>query len=265
MCLRPYWLLVSAVNQRRTVLHRTQPLVSFTFDDFPRSALVVGGRILEDHQARGTFYAAMGLMNVANEFGVEHFNARDLETLVRRGHELGGHTVNHVSCRKTSLGVFRQEVLAGQVAVQRISNSNSLCNFSYPFGHVTMAGKKVAGAVSRSCRGSLSGINRLTTDLNLLRANRLYGCDGLMPKVKELIAENARCNGWLIFYTHDVSEQPSKVGCTPEFFEATVRCVAKSGAQIVTVAQALTLSSTVQVSGDARQRENNERSLSTTA
>jgi len=128
-----------------------------------------------------------------------------------------------------------------------------------------MAAKKVAGAASKSCRGSLAGINRLTTDLNLLRANRLYGCDGLMPKVKELIAENARCNGWLIFYTHDVSEQPSNIGCTPEFFEATVRCVAKSGVQIVTVAQALMLSSTVQVSGDARQRENNERSLSTTA
>jgi peptidoglycan/xylan/chitin deacetylase (PgdA/CDA1 family) len=194
----------------------------------------------------------MSLMNLADEFGVEHFNEQDLEALVSRGHELGGHTLNHVSCRKTALGVFHQEVLDGQAAVQRISKSNSLCNFSYPFGHVTMAGKKVAGAVSRSCRGSLGGINRLTTDLNLLRANRLYGCEGLMPKVKELIAENAKCKGWLSFYTHDVSEQPSKVGCTPEYFEATVRCVAKIGGSDCNCS-----------SGDARQ--NSERSLSTTA
>ena len=236
---KPYWSVISAVNQRPAVLRTSQPLVSFSFDDFPRSAFTIGGRVLEDHQARGTFYAAIGLMNATNASGVEHFTEQDLEELVSRGHELGGHTVNHVSCRNTSLRVFRQEVLAGQEAVQRINRSSGLCNFAYPFGHVTMAAKKVAGAASKSCRGNLAGINRLTTDLNLLRANCLYGSGGLTPQTKDLIAENARRSGWLIFYTHDVCDHPSAVGCTPEYLKAAIRCAVDSGARIVSISQAL--------------------------
>ena len=29
-------------------------------------------------------------------------------------------------------------------------------------------------------------------------------------------------NGWIIFYTHDVAEQPSEWGCTPAQLEAVV-------------------------------------------
>ena len=43
-------------------MRNAQPLISFTFDDFPRSALTVGGEILERHGARGTYYASLGVM-----------------------------------------------------------------------------------------------------------------------------------------------------------------------------------------------------------
>jgi len=44
------------------------PIVSFTFDDFPQSALEVGGRILESEGISGAFYAAFGLVNTDLRF-----------------------------------------------------------------------------------------------------------------------------------------------------------------------------------------------------
>jgi peptidoglycan/xylan/chitin deacetylase (PgdA/CDA1 family) len=249
---RPYWLLLSALNRRTVSVRNSRPLVSFSFDDFPRSAFTVGGRILESYQARGTFYAAIGLMNRTNELG-ELFNAGDLEDLVGRGHELGGHTAHHVSCWRTSLNLFEQEIRQGQEAVQQISHASDLCNFSYPFGHVTIGSKRVAGRTSRSCRGIRAGINGPKVDLNLLRANPLYSTVVKFSEVDRLIAENARLRGWLIFYTHEVCENPSPVGCTPQYFDAAVRCAASSGAKIVTVAQALAASSREGVNGDGQR------------
>ncbi|MCB8835211.1 polysaccharide deacetylase family protein, partial [Escherichia coli] len=39
----------------------SRPVVSFTFDDVPDTALTNGARILEDHGVRGTFYIAGSL------------------------------------------------------------------------------------------------------------------------------------------------------------------------------------------------------------
>ena len=48
---------VSKRSARRCVPMRNEtPLVSFTFDDFPRSALLQGGEILSDHGLKGTFF-----------------------------------------------------------------------------------------------------------------------------------------------------------------------------------------------------------------
>src|ERR1700747_1049840 len=47
---------------RRPVAIRTnRPLISFTFDDFPQSALFVGGAILKRFGLRGTYYVSLGL------------------------------------------------------------------------------------------------------------------------------------------------------------------------------------------------------------
>jgi peptidoglycan/xylan/chitin deacetylase (PgdA/CDA1 family) len=43
-------------------MRNREPMISFTFDDFPRSALHVAGRILEDHGIAGTYYVSLGLM-----------------------------------------------------------------------------------------------------------------------------------------------------------------------------------------------------------
>ncbi|HSR10529.1 MAG TPA: polysaccharide deacetylase family protein, partial [Thermodesulfobacteriota bacterium] len=70
------------------------PHISFTFDDFPRSALHKGGSILSDFNLRATYYASFSLMGKENETG-PIFTAADLQDLFAAGHELGCHTFDH--------------------------------------------------------------------------------------------------------------------------------------------------------------------------
>jgi peptidoglycan/xylan/chitin deacetylase (PgdA/CDA1 family) len=250
--------MLCALHQRLVPLGDRGPMISFTFDDFPRTALSAGGAALERHGFRGTYYAAMGLENTTGELG-DQFRAEDLDALLERGHELASHTFGHISSRKVSCETFRADVARGCAALEE-STGVRPANFAYPFGDVSFACKRslLAGesATERaarsaseenshkpyglnSARGIVPGLNGPQIDLNLLRANSLYGDLDQAERAKVLIAENSRRNTWLIFYTHDVRPNRSRYGCTPELLESVVACAAQSGARVLTIAEAL--------------------------
>src|SRR2546422_6309977 len=91
-------------------MRNDRPLVSFTFDDFPRSALRCGGAILKKYGFRGTYYAALGLMGQHAPVG-EIFSLQDLRDLLAEGHELGCHTYGHCHSWNTSASAFERSVL----------------------------------------------------------------------------------------------------------------------------------------------------------
>ena len=59
--------------------------------------------------------------------------------------------------------------------------------------------------------------------------------------------------GWLIFYTHDVSERPSPYGCTPEKLRFVVRRAKEIGASILPVGTVVDKLLATQVSNHQRQ------------
>src|SRR5580704_13039157 len=91
---------LSSMYRRPAALGNLGPIVTFTFDDFPRSALTVGGSILESFAARATYYVSMGLMDAENQLGPQ-FSREDLHSLVERGHEVAIHGFDHLSAWKT--------------------------------------------------------------------------------------------------------------------------------------------------------------------
>jgi peptidoglycan/xylan/chitin deacetylase (PgdA/CDA1 family) len=231
--------VLCSLSKRILPLGRLGPVVSFAFDDFPRTAYVTGGCILKSFGVRGTYYTAIGLMNTSNDLG-EQFRADDLTSLLADGHELAGHTFSHIASSSVSLFSFQQDVMKGQEAIREVTGSTPSANFAYPYGDVTLAAKKALGVQMTSCRGIYGGINGPNLDVSLLRANSLYGdVDGL-AFVERLIAENQKQKGWLIFYTHDVRETPSRYGCTPALLELTLSAAIRAGSTISTVAQVVT-------------------------
>ena len=230
--------VLTSLHRRLTVIQPVTPLVSFTFDDFPRSALRIAGRILRRYEARGTYYASPGLSRKVNEQG-EHFEIDDLHSLLAEGHELGSHTYGHISCRSVTTDFYLADVIKANSYLREVTGMNSPVSFAYPFGHVTLSVKRGIAGLLSSCRSTFGGLNHRRIDLNLLRANKLYSASTDLEVARELIRKNKELRGWLIFYTHDVCDNPSPYGCTPQFFEQIVKLAAESGARILTVGAAL--------------------------
>ena len=164
--------VLSGLCRRSVPLTARGPIVTFTFDDFPRTALTTGAAILEDFGARGTYYVAMSLMDSRNELG-EQFRAADLRAAVDRGHELGSHTFSHLSARRVGLDVLENDAERGEQALRQQIGELSNGNFAYPYGEATLGAKNRLGSKFVSCRGTCGGLNGPEVDLNLLRANRL--------------------------------------------------------------------------------------------
>jgi peptidoglycan/xylan/chitin deacetylase (PgdA/CDA1 family) len=229
---------LSCLFSRNVSLENIGPFVSFSFDDFPRTALTVGGRILKNYGVRGTYYASIGLLNKCNELG-EQFRRADLDTVLGDGHELASHTFSHVSSYSLSRAKFVAEVEKGRRAIEELTGRPDSGSFAFPFGEVTLNVKKSVGLSTASSRGIWGGLNGPRVDLNLLRANSLYGGQDKHDHVRELILENERQKQWLIFYSHDVSETPSQYGCTPGLLEYAVDLAVRRNCQIVTVNEAV--------------------------
>lgn len=211
------------------------PIVSFTFDDFPRSALTIAGAMLADKGVRGTYYAAMGLMGKRSTVG-EIFNEDDLRSLVTTGHELACHTFSHVSCHKLDPAALQEECARNRKAAEEFGGCK-LRNFSFPFGDIALSAKRMLASTYDTCRTVERGINRNPVDLGFLHANPLYAYYPVQ-ELKRIIRENVRQKGWVILYTHDISPNPSPFGCTPRYFHDLLGYVVDSGAEILTVAEA---------------------------
>lgn len=213
------------------------PIISFTFDDFPRSALLVGGAILERAGFRGTFFASMGEMGKDSDVG-ELFRPDDLTLLISRGHELGCHTFSHEDPWKTPPDVFEQSILMNASKAREFLPDLALRTFAYPYGPPH---PRVKSRISRHfscgrCGGEKPNIS--STDLYLLKAVFLERNRERPDWIKSLIDMNREARGWLIFATHDVTPDPSPFGCDPAFFDDIVQYAARSGSAVLTVIQA---------------------------
>jgi peptidoglycan/xylan/chitin deacetylase (PgdA/CDA1 family) len=235
---KAYYSVVSAVHRRPLALGETPPVVTFTFDDFPRSAYDAAGATLRAFGGHGTYYAAPGWMD-GGPPSSDRYRTADLPALLRDGHELGTHTYSHVSCRSLSTAAYAAEIAKGHEALQQLVGGRASAHFAFPFGAVTPAVKKVAARQCQSCRVTIGGCNGPVADLNFLRANRLYSDSVPFSQIEALIAGAARPGRWLMFYTHDVRDRPSPFGCTPQYFEDTVRCAVAAGMRVLTVGEAL--------------------------
>src|SRR6266498_913328 len=91
--------------RRRLAVRTALPLVSFTFDDFPRSAFLEAASILRRYRILGTYYVSLGLMGKQSHLG-PMFQAEDLKELARLGHELGCHTFGHCNSWNTPPKVY---------------------------------------------------------------------------------------------------------------------------------------------------------------
>jgi peptidoglycan/xylan/chitin deacetylase (PgdA/CDA1 family) len=224
-------------GQRPFAISHNLPIISFTFDDFPRSAFLTGGAILQSFGLAGTYYASLGLTGKQTETG-SMFLAEDVEALVALGHELGCHTFNHCDAWNTRPDSFEDAIIKNGQALTKLMRGASFKTLSYPINVPRPRTKRMVSNYFACCRGGGQTFNVHQADLNYLSAYFLEQGRDNPGAIKYLIDQNYQAGGWLIFATHDISAEPTRWGCTPDFFKEIVQYSANSGARILPVFQA---------------------------
>jgi peptidoglycan/xylan/chitin deacetylase (PgdA/CDA1 family) len=226
--------IASHIARRIGRLRRARPAdiacpggaVSFSFDDFPKTALATGGAILEKYGLRGTFYAALGLAGSGGNVG-PIAELAEIREAHERGHELACHTYSHLDCSRAAAPEIIAEIDRNREAMAALIDDFAPSNFAYPYGRYVTSAKRLVAPRFASCRGTSDGINHRRADLADLRGTRVYAPQFDENATRRLIDRTCELGGWLIFYTHDVTETPSRFGCTPRQWESTVAYAAE--------------------------------------
>jgi peptidoglycan/xylan/chitin deacetylase (PgdA/CDA1 family) len=219
------------------VIRSGVPFISFTFDDFPRSALHTGGAILRRSGLAGTYYASLGLMGKEAPTGTM-FLREDLDRLLEQGHELGCHTFGHCDAWETNPAAFEHSIIENSHSLAQLVPGAAFRTLSYPISVPRPFTKRRVAKHFACCRCGGQTFNSGTADLNYLSAYFLEKTRDNPAAVKSMIEKNRAVGGWLILATHDVSNNPTPYGCTPEFFQDVVQFALNSGARILPVIQA---------------------------
>jgi peptidoglycan/xylan/chitin deacetylase (PgdA/CDA1 family) len=222
------------LGRRECRIQLESPVISFTFDDFPRSALTNGGAILRQYGFNGTYYASFGLMGQNNATG-EIFRCEDVPELVRQGHELACHTFDHCDSWKATPDEFEASILRNRQAAAQHLPDVMLKSLSYPISWPRPTTKRRIASFFECARGGGQTFNSGIVDLNYLAAFFIEQSRDNFNAIEHVIDSNTHAVGWLIFATHDVSDRPTRFGCNPGLFERVVNYAAKSGAHVLPV------------------------------
>ncbi len=217
-----------------------RPLVSFTFDDFPMSAMN-GADVVETNGGRAAFYASTGLMGSTHPVYGEMFDAAALRTLDERGHEIGAHSHGHADYARLSRGAVKADLTACISHLAAAGVGRALTSFAYPYGETSPAAKRIVADVFGTARGGLPGVNLGECDRGQLRAVPLYLTAASRKRAIEMLDQCLKTNGWLIFFTHDVTAVPSEYGVHPGMLSELAKRAVAGGASLVTPREAATI------------------------
>jgi peptidoglycan/xylan/chitin deacetylase (PgdA/CDA1 family) len=226
------------ISARGVAMVNEQPIVSFTFDGFPKSAALNAATALERGGAAGSFYASRHYCGATVD-GIEYYEVDDLRRLVDNGHEIGCHPSG--SARAPSFGPAEliADVEANAEFIRAQFGDLRMTTFAFPFGDIDLKTKLRMQGRFAACRSTSPGVNAGVADLGALRAEPLFSRSTDAAAVKSLIERSSRPRSWLIFFMRDVDESPGPYGCTPELFEHALDSALSMRCQVLPVRNAL--------------------------
>lgn len=215
-----------------------RPIVSISFDDFPRSAYSHGAAILEDRGVRGTYYVATGLSGLTTP----HWTvASDAETvdLHRRGHEIGLHSHAHRAAASMRPAAFAADLAANRARLRRLLPDLRRETYAYPYGLCGLMQKRHLAGTVRASRSVQEGINTGWMDLDFIKAVEISARAIDAERLDRWLDQVEAARGWLVFFTHDVSDTPSVYGTSLAMLARVVEGAQARGIDILPVGAAL--------------------------
>ncbi|MFQ0813844.1 polysaccharide deacetylase [Brucella anthropi] len=220
-------------------LPKNERIITFTFDDVPDTAESAGAAILDKYAVHGTFYIAGNLVGT-KEAGRNLITQEGCRRLAERGHELGCHTYDHLKVPYVGAEEIASDLDRNTVCLDALDPDHvGSRNFAYPYCASSVMSRRLFADRFATCRGGGNRINRGVIDLAFLQAVEIRQPDDGAWRQTRWIDDVSAKPGWLVFYTHDISDTPTEFGCKPETFEHLVSHAVKSGAAVLSVREAL--------------------------
>ena len=201
--------------------------ISITFDDGYLSQYRAAD-ILESYGYKGTFYVPAGLMGKEFE-NRQLMDWSQLKALQEKGHEIGGHTLNHVHAKDMSEKDYDAEVLEGKNLL--LQHGISATDFAYPYGDDAY---KQSEKYFKTARTTKWCVNKISANelcgLALVRINYK-----LLPVYLSDLKTNG---GWLVIVIHSIDENPRPdVDVTSEQLISILEQIKNSGIPVKTIAE----------------------------
>ena len=118
-------------------------------------------------------------------------------------------------------------------------NGKAPVSYAFPFGRVSPRTKRFYAAQFQSARGTHAGINIGRVDLAQLNVISLEMGGWNEKAIETAIHRVLHSHGWLILYTHDVSDTPTRFGTTPKRLDWALGRVEAARIEILPMREAL--------------------------
>jgi peptidoglycan/xylan/chitin deacetylase (PgdA/CDA1 family) len=214
-----------------------RPIASISFDDFPKSAWTVAGPILARFGAHATYYTAGSFCGRTVE-GTVFYDEADLHALAAAGHEIACHGFGHRRTTELSTPELMADMARNRAFLAPFLGGGAPVSYAFPFGAASPRTKRIMAAHYENARGVHPGVYAGRVDLAQLRVvsmERRCWNDAAIEKAIHRAKAHA---GWLCFYTHDVSDAPSRYGSTPAMLEHTLKRLREENIEIRTMRDA---------------------------
>jgi peptidoglycan/xylan/chitin deacetylase (PgdA/CDA1 family) len=182
-------------------------VVSLTFDD-ALAQQVAAAATLEKHGMRGTFFLNTWRLRTRSADNMTAAQAKDLQD---RGHEIGGHTLDHPHL--TTLTPDQQHVQICNDRANLIGLGFDVQNFAYPFGDWDASVRQAVADCRYNSARNVSGLNTKVAaetftpkDALVLRAPRSVLTTDTVEDLQGLVRRAEAEGGWLLLTFHHVCE-----------------------------------------------------------
>jgi peptidoglycan/xylan/chitin deacetylase (PgdA/CDA1 family) len=231
-------LLARTLKVRPARLAGVRPVASITFDDFPQNAWTQGGPVMARHGVRGTYYTAGGFCGRTVE-GTRFYDGDDLTALAAAGHEIACHGFAHQPTPTLNDAELTADAERNLAFLRPFLNGEAPVSYAFPYGRVSPRTKRFYAPRFSSVRGVHPGINAGRVDLAQLNTISLETRCWDEARIETAIQRALHDHGWLILYTHDVSDAPSPYGSTPAMLDWALGRVAAARIEVLPVCEAL--------------------------
>ena len=231
-------LLARLTPVRSVRLAGARPLASITFDDFPKSAWSRGGPILAQYRVRGTYYTAGGFCGRTVD-GTVFYDAEDLQALAAAGHEIACHGFAHQPAPSLSPEALEADAARNAEFLKPFLNGGRAESYAFPYGAVSPRTKKFYAPRFSNVRGVHPGLNSGRADLALLNVVSLEKRCWDSAAIARAIIRARHDRAWMVFYTHDVSDDPSPYGSTPAMLSEALDRLTEARIEILPMREAV--------------------------